>query len=350
MKWTKLTVDTTVEAVDLIASFMEDLGIEGVMIEDHVPLTEEEKRAMYVDIPLVDGVDDGSSKVSCFLDESFDVDQIRKDVGEELVRLSEFLSVGTGEITVSITEDKDWMNNWKEFFHPFAVSEDIWVKPPWEKLPAEAGSAKVVTIDPGVAFGTGTHETTKLCIGALKKYMKEGDTVFDVGAGSGILSMVAVLLGAGFVHGMDIDEAAVRSAMDNAKLNDMSEEKLRFTCGNLLAGSPLADNSYSLDSKKIEARNETEKADDVMKQALSLNGGKVYDVVVANILADVIIPLTKVVPACLKEGGYFITSGIVAERAEDVSAAMQAQGFTTIEIIPMGEWVSVVGQQRFRNS
>ena len=342
MKWTKLCVETTVEAEDLISAFLDELGVQGVMIEDHVPLTEEEKREMYVDIPLFSGEDDGSSKVSCFLDESYDVEEIRKALEDELIRLRDFISVGSGQITVSITEDKDWMNNWKEFFKPFAVAEDIWIKPSWEELPKEAKGAKVVEIDPGVAFGTGTHETTKLCIGELKKYIKPGDTVFDVGAGSGILSIVSVLLGAGFVHGMDIDEVAVRAAIENGDMNHIAREKLRFTCGNLLAGQPLLDNSYSLEAGKL-ARADLENAP-AGEAALKLNGGKPYDIVVANILADVIIPLSGVVRPYLKQGGYFITSGILDSRAGDVEKAMKENGFEVVDVVPMGEWVSVIAR------
>ena len=342
MKWTRIEVQTTVEAEDLISAFLDELGVQGVMIEDHVPLTEEEKKAMYVDILPEQVADDGKSRVSCFLDDSYDIEEIRTALYAELDRLREFIDVGSGQITVSITEDKDWMNNWKEFFKPFEVCEGIWVKPSWEELPAEAKGAKVVEIDPGVAFGTGTHETTKLCIGELTKYLKPGDTVFDVGAGSGILSIVSVLLGAGFVHGMDIDEVAVKAAVENGAMNRIPKKKLKFTCGNLLAGQPLLDNSYSLDAEAIAKKNT--KKSDAGKAALKLNGGEPYDIVVANILADVIIPLSGVIRPYLKPGGYFITSGIVEQKENDVVSAMQAHGFQVVEVVRMGEWVSVVGK------
>ena len=342
MKWTKLTIDTTVEAEDLISAFLAELGVEGVMIEDHVPLTEEEKKAMYVDILPEQEEDDGRSKVSCFLDETFKLEEIKTALSEELERLREFIDVGSGKITASITEDKDWMNNWKEFFKPFEVCEGIWVKPSWEELPGEAKDAKVVEIDPGVAFGTGTHETTKLCIGELKRYIRPGDSVFDVGAGSGILSIVSILLGAGFVHGMDIDEIAVKAAMENGSMNKIPKKKLRFTCGNLLAGQPLLDNSYSLDAKAISKKNVRDAK--LEKKVLSLNGGEPYDIVVANILADVIIPLSGVIRPYLKAGGYFIVSGIVAEREAEVAEALSSHGFDIVDVTHMGEWVSMTAK------
>ena len=179
MMWTKLTIDTTVEAVDLISAFLDEKGVEGVMIEDHVPLTEEDKAAMFVDIPLVDGVDDGTAKVSCYIDDSFNIETLRADIAAELTRLEAFIPVGSKNITLSNTEDKDWMNNWKQFFHPIRLYDDIVIKPTWETVEDAKPDDIVIEIDPGIAFGTGSHETTKLCIGQLKKYLKPGDMVFD---------------------------------------------------------------------------------------------------------------------------------------------------------------------------
>ena len=288
MVWTKLTIDTTVEAVDILSAFLDELGVEGIMIEDNVPLTDEEKEAMFVDIPLVEGEDDGTAKVSCFIDDSFNLDTLKADIVAELTRLEEFLPVGTKDITLSNTEDKDWINNWKQFFKPFRLYDNIVIKPTWEELDDVKEGDMVVEIDPGIAFGTGSHETTQLCIGQLKNYLKSGDTVFDVGSGSGILSIISVMLGAGFVHGMDIDEVAVRASIENREVNHMTEEQLVLTCGNLL-----------------------EVSEATSKMALDVNGGNKYDIVVANILADVIIPLSGVVRPFLKYGGYFITSVII---------------------------------------
>jgi len=321
MVWTKLTIDTTVEAVDILSAFLDDLGVEGIMIEDNVPLTEEEKQAMFVDIPLIEGEDDGTAKVSCFIDDSFDLDTLKADIVAELTRLEEFLPVGSKNISLSNTEDKDWINNWKQFFKPFRLYDNIVIKPTWEELDEVNEGDMVVEIDPGIAFGTGSHETTKLCIGQLKKYLKSGDTVFDVGSGSGILSIISVMLGAGFVHGMDIDEVAVRASIENREVNHMNEDQLVLSCGNLLAGD--------------ESTN---------KMALDVNGGNKYDIVVANILADVIIPLSGVVKPFLKEDGYFITSGIIDMKEEAVKEALLTNGFEIIDVVHMNDWVSIIAK------
>lgn len=321
MVWTKLTIDTTVEAVDILSAFLDDLGVEGIMIEDNVPLTEEEKQAMFVDIPLIEGEDDGTAKVSCFIDDSFDLDTLKADIVAELTRLEEFLPVGTKDITLSNTEDKDWINNWKQFFKPFRLYDNIVIKPTWEELNEVNEGDMIVEIDPGIAFGTGSHETTKLCIGQLKKYLKPGDTVFDVGSGSGILSIISVMLGAGFVHGMDIDEVAVRASIENREVNNMTDKQLVLTCGNLLAGD-----------------------DATNKMALDVNGGNKYDIVVANILADVIIPLSGVVKPFIKDDGYFITSGIIDMKEEAVKEALISNGFEILDIVHMNDWVSIIAK------
>ena len=319
--WTKLTIDTTVEAVDLLSAFLDEKGVEGIMIEDNVPLTEEEKKAMFVDIPLIEGEDDGTAKVSCFIDDSFDVDTLRADIAAELTRLEVFIPVGTKNITLSNTEDKDWINNWKQFFKPFRLYDNIVIKPTWEELTDIKEDDMVVEIDPGIAFGTGSHETTKLCIGQLKKYIKAGDTVFDVGSGSGILSIISVMLSAGFVHGMDIDEVAVRASEENAKVNKIGSDKLRFTCGNLLSGD-----------KKV------------FEEALAVNNNKKYDIVVANILADVIIPLSGVIRPLMAQDGLFITSGIIDMKEEAVKDALISNGFEIIDVVHMNDWVSIIAK------
>ena len=319
MMWTKLTIDTTVEAVDLISAFLDEKGVEGVMIEDHVPLTEEDKAAMFVDIPLVDGVDDGTAKVSCYIDDSFNIETLRADIAAELTRLEAFIPVGSKNITLSNTEDKDWMNNWKQFFHPIRLYDDIVIKPTWETVEDAKPDDIVIEIDPGIAFGTGSHETTKLCIGQLKKYLKPGDMVFDVGCGSGILSMIASRLGAGFVHGMDIDELAVRASEENAKLNHMGEDKIKFSCGNLLADNYIGKGTtFQLDRSTI-------------KETQHLDVDRQYDIVVANILADVIVPLSAVIGPYLKDDGYFITSGILFTTEAQVNSTVA--GFATVIVV-----------------
>lgn len=334
MMWTKLTIDTTVEAVDLISAFLDEKGVEGVMIEDHVPLTEEEKAAMFVDIPLVEGEDDGTAQVSCYIDDSFNIETLRADIAAELTRLEAFIPVGSKNITVSATEDKDWMNNWKQFFHPIRLCDDIVIKPTWETIEDQKPDDMVIEIDPGIAFGTGSHETTRLCIGQIKKYLRPGDTLFDVGCGSGILSIIASKLGAGFVHGMDIDELAVRASEENAKLNHMDASKIKFSCGNLLEDNYIGKGTtFQLDRS-------------VIHETSHMEADMQYDIVVANILADVIVPLCSVIHPFLKKDGYFITSGILDVKEEDVKSAMLANGFEIVDVVHMNDWVSVIGKQK----
>ena len=332
MEWTKITIDTTVEAVDIISAFLDEHGVEGIEICDHVPLTEDEKQEMYVDIPLIDGLDDGTAQVSCYVDESFDLDTLRADIACELTRLEAFFPVGTKQITIGHTEDKDWMNNWKQFFKPFRLYDNIVIKPTWETVEDLKDDDMVVEIDPGIAFGTGSHETTKLCIGQLKKYLKPGDTVFDVGCGSGILSIISAMLGAGFVHGMDIDEIAVRASIENAELNKLGADQIKFSCGNLLEDNYTGKGTtFELDKNAI-------------KGMQHMTADMQYDIVVANILADVIIPLSGVVRPFMKENGLFITSGIIADKEADVVAAMKENGFDIVDVVHMNDWVSVIAK------
>ncbi|MDO5126846.1 MAG: 50S ribosomal protein L11 methyltransferase [Eubacteriales bacterium] len=333
MEWTKLTIDTTVEAVDILSAFLNELGIEGIEICDHVPLTEEEKQEMYVDIPLIEGDNDGLAQISCYIDDSFDYDTLRADIACELTRLEAFIPVGSKKITIGKTEDKDWVNNWKQFFKPFRLYDNIVIKPTWETVSDLQDGDMVVEIDPGIAFGTGSHETTKLCIGQLKKYLKPGDKVFDVGCGSGILSIVSSMLGAGFVHGTDIDEIAVRSSEENAKLNHLGSDKIKFSCGNLLEDNYIGKGTtFELDKN-------------VIKESKLLVINEQYDIVVANILADVIIPLSAVVKPYMKPDGLFITSGIIADKEADVKKAMQENGLKVIDVVQMNDWVSVIAKQ-----
>lgn len=314
MIWTKLSIDTSCAAVDLISAFLDELGVEGVMVEDHVPLTEEELKTMFVDIPLISGEDDGTAVVSCFVDDSFDIETLKAEIASELDRLEAFIPVGAKQITITKTEDDStWQDNWKQYFKPFRLEDNIVILPVWEEYEDIQENDIVVSIESVLAFGTGTHETTKLCIGQLRKYLREGDSVFDVGCGSGILSIISVYLGAGYVCGMDIDEIAVRASHENAAANGFQEDRINFTCGNLL------DEAEHIPDQK-------------------------YDIVVANILADVIIPLSGVIRPFLAEDGVFITSGILDVKEEEVKNALIQNGFEILDVVPMNDWVSIVAK------
>lgn len=319
MKWKKFTLETTTEAVDLVCDMLNDLGIAGVEINDNVPITEEEKRQMFVDILPDMKEDDGISFVSFYLDEAEDAQELLSNVREGLKNLSEFVNVGSGSISTSTTEDKDWINNWKQFFKPFRVDDSIIIKPTWEKLEEQKEGDIVIELDPGISFGTGSHETTKLCIIALKEYLQRDSVVLDAGSGSGILSIIAKKLGAKEVLGIDIDPSATKSAKENALVNnlDISDGSLNFVTGNMIENNGVR----------------------------SQLGLEKYDLVVANILADVIVPLTKVIGENMKPNGIFICSGIINTKEDEVREALENNHFKILKINKMNDWVSFVAQK-----
>lgn len=330
MKWNKLSLETTCEAVDLVSNMLEELGIEGIEIEDKVQLTEEEKNKMFIDILPELGEDDGVAVVNFYLDVDVDTKEMIAKVNEGLEELKTFVNIGSGKISESQTEDKDWMNNWKEFFKPFRVDDTIVIKPTWEELTEKNENDLVIEIDPGTAFGTGAHETTKLCILNLKKYLKEGDELLDVGCGSGILSIVGSKLGANSEVAIDIDVNASDIAVENALVNHLNvvrrkrEEKavresglLEIYDGNVMGDRELCENI----------------------------GFNCYDVVVANILADIIIPLSAMVADFMKPGALFISSGIIDMKAKEVEEAVLANGFEIVEITTMKDWTSIVARK-----
>ncbi|HKM00136.1 MAG TPA: 50S ribosomal protein L11 methyltransferase [Mobilitalea sp.] len=333
MKWTKFTLDTTTDAVDLISDMLNDLGIEGIEVSDKVPITEEEKKRLFIDFLPELGEDDGLAVVSFYVNPSEDSNDIMEKVKEGLTELSEFVSVGSGRIEVSETEDKDWINNWKEFFKPFRIDDTIVIKPTWEELRDVKDTDMVIEIDPGTSFGTGSHETTKLCILSLKKYMKPGFTVLDAGSGSGILSIIAKKFGAAEVLGIDIDPLATDSAIENAGVNKIAAMELKS-----IAKTSVGDTSYNgisfITGNIIE---------DVSFR--NMVGKDHFDLVVANILADVIIPLSAVIGENMKPGGIFISSGIINMKETAVEQALRNNQFKIIEVIRMGDWVSFVAQK-----
>lgn len=318
MQWNRFTIDTTTEAVDLISSMLDELGVEGIEIEDHVPLTESETKGMFIDILPDLGPDDGKAKVSFYLDVDVDPEGLLEQVKEGLEELKMFVNIGEGTITESQTEDKDWMNNWKEYFKPFTV-DDILIKPTWETVPEEHKDKLMIEIDPGTAFGTGTHETTQLCIRQIRKWLKAGDTVLDVGTGSGILAIAALKLGASTAFGTDLDENAVTAAVENAEVNGITQEQFQVIAGNII------------DDEAVQAQAGLEK----------------YDVAVANILAPVIIMLQGEIAKHIKHGGMFITSGIINTWEERVLEAFAGNDeFEVVDVAHQGEWVAITAKRR----
>lgn len=319
MKWKKLTIETTTQATDMLSYELGEMGIEGIEVEDHVPLSEDDRKTMYVDL-LPDEIapDDGTARISCYLDEDVDLKLLAKQIEEKLNEISAYLPVGTGKITFDETEDKDWINNWKQYFKPFRLDDNIVIKPTWETLEEVKADDIIIQIDPGTAFGTGSHETTKLCITQLKKHIKDDTKLLDAGCGSGILSIIALKLGVTYAVGLDIDPNAVSATKENMAINEITGQDLKVMLGNILE-------------------------DDQLKEDI---GYGCYDIIVANILADVICPLSAIVTPHLKPDGIFITSGIINTKEEEVKAALAANNFELMETTRMGDWVSITAKPK----
>ena len=314
MKWNQFRLKTTTEAEDIVSSMLNDLGIEGVQIEDKIPLTQQDKEQMFVDILPDIPEDDGTAYLTFYLDQDVDTVQILGEVRQELEDMRNYVDVGECTIEESETEDVDWVNNWKKYFHQFYI-DDILVIPSWEDVKTEDSDKMVIHIDPGTAFGTGMHETTQLCIRALRKYTKKDALVLDVGCGSGILSIAALKLGAAHATAIDIDEVAVKVAAENMEVNHIPASQYTLFDGDLITNSFL----------KVKA-------------------GTNHDIVVANILADVIIPLTGVIRPHLKKGGLYITSGIINTKEEEVREALTANGFEILGVEYMKEWCCFIAK------
>ena len=240
MKWNKFTIKTTTEAEDYLSAMLDEIGVEGIEIEDNVPLSKEDQSAMFIDFLPELPQDDGTSKVSFYIDAENDYEEILEQVKAGIEEWRQFVDIGEGSIVQSETEDIDWQNNWKEFFKAFTI-DDILIKPTWEELKEEDRGRILIEIDPGVSFGTGKHETTQLCIRQLRKYMKDSAKVLDVGCGSGILSIVALKLGAGEVVGTDIDKDCIMSANENLKVNHLENAKTELKKGGIFITSGIID-------------------------------------------------------------------------------------------------------------
>ena len=316
MKWNKFTLKTRAEMEDIVIAALAEAGVQGVEIEDRQPLTEYDKQQMFVDILPDMPEDDGVAYLNFYLEPEDDKEQILADVKKALDELQEFLDLGECTITESETEDKDWINNWKTYFKQFYV-DDILIIPSWEEVKEEDKDKMIIHIDPGTAFGTGMHETTQLCIRQLKKYVTPETELLDVGTGSGILSIIALKLGAKHAVGTDLDPCAVPAVEENKEANGIPAEAFDMMIGNII------------DDKIVQ--------DTV--------GYEKYDIVTANILADVLVPLTPVIVHQMKPGGLYITSGILDVKEEVVKEAVTAAGLEIVEVTHQGEWVSVTAQK-----
>ena len=318
MKWNKYTLKTTAEAEDIISNMMMEAGIEGIEIEDKVPLSDSDKQQMFVDILPDIPEDDGVAYISFYLEPEADQEAMLAKVREGLQEIESWgMKIGEGTITASETEDKDWINNWKQYFHQFYV-DDILIKPSWEEVKPEDEDKMLIQIDPGTAFGTGMHETTQLCIRQLRQFLTKETVLLDVGTGSGILSIISLKLGAKKAVGTDLDPCAIEAVKENTEVNGIDPASFEVMIGNII------------DDKAVQDR----------------VGYGCYDIVVANILAEVLVPLTPVILAQLKPGGIYITSGIIDDKEELVVRTVKDCGLEVLEVTYQGEWVSVTARKK----
>ena len=319
MRWNKYTINTRTDAEELVCAMLSELGITSVEIDNFIPVPDANRQGgvfeeLQPDLPE----DDGSSRISFYLEEDeTDASEILEKVRQALDDMSTYAQIGEGTITNEISDEADWRDNWKAYFSSFSIG-NIFIKPTWEDMPEDKSDMTLVEIDPGVSFGTGKHESTQLVIRQLQKYLQEGDQVLDVGCGSGILSIVALKLGAREVVGTDLDADCMTSTRDNMQVNHLDLSLGTFYVGNLI------------DDEELQEKVGTEE----------------YEIVVANILAPVIIAMAPVIPARLKQGGYFITSGIIDFKENEVKEAIEAAGLTVVEINHQGEWVNITAQKQ----
>ena len=316
MKWNRFTVKTKTEAEDIVISTLAEVGIEGVEIQDKQPLTEEDKAQMFVDIMPEGPADDGIAYLNFYLEEDTETAPVLEKVRAVLEEVRGYMDIGEGTITESQTEDKDWINNWKEYFHQFYV-DDILIIPSWEEVKPEDRDKMIIHIDPGTAFGTGMHETTQLCIRQIRKYVTENTKILDVGCGSGILGMLALKFGAKYSVGTDLDPCAIDATHENMEVNGISKDRYEVMIGNII------------DDKEVQDK----------------VGYECYDIVAANILADVLVALTPVVVNQIKKGGIYITSGIIDDKEETVVEAVKKAGLEVLDITYQGEWVCVTARK-----
>lgn len=307
MKWTEVRINTTEEAYDAVSEMLTSIGAGGVLIEDPNDVrrqVESPDSLDYADDEFLGSLGEDVILKAYFHTESANSELIEL-IKEKLAFISEFLDTGKGYAGCSEVDEEDWATAWKKHYKPFYISDRIVIKPSWEEYKPREGET-VIELDPGMAFGTGTHETTRLCAQLLEKYVAPGDVVIDVGCGTGILAIAAAKLGAGHITAVDVDEVAVRVTDENCRIN------------------------------------RTESRITAMKGVLADVPQKNADIIVANIIADVIIGIADNMRYHIKKGGIIITSGIIRERREDVLEAYTSRGFVREDLMELGEWVAIV--------
>lgn len=325
MKWESFTIETKAAAEDFISAALASLGIQGVEIRDNVPLTKEEAHGMFIDTGDDEGKslmpklpDSDAAQVIFYLDpEKDDIPAILQQVQKALEELKLTTDIGSAAISQSETEDKDWINNWKKYWHTFTIGNLV-IKPTWETVPENLQGRPVLSMDPGTAFGTGSHETTRMVIRELEQAVKGGELVLDVGCGSGILSLTALLFGADHAVGTDLDPNAKTAFMENAAINHFTPDRYDIVLGDIVTDKAAADEI----------------------------GYERYDIVCANILHDVLIPMSAVIDRHMKPGALLFTSGIIEAKEQAVREAIEANPhLQVLETYHDGEWVSITAKK-----
>ncbi|MGN0241745.1 MAG: 50S ribosomal protein L11 methyltransferase [Candidatus Weimeria sp.] len=314
MRWTKFTIDTTEAAAELVSALLYDFDITNIEIEDNAAVTPLEGED-YEELVPDRGADDGKSKVIFYVEEGRDYGRLLEDIRFGLDNLRKTADIGSGTIDISSTDEKDWRDKWKEFFHTFTVG-DYTIVPSWEEASSDSDPKHIIRMDPGITFGTGKHESTRMIIEQLPKYINGGEKVLDLGTGSGILAMIALREGAADVTATDIDSATRDAVSENFKRNDLPPEKMHLFIGDLAS------------DKRVQEE---------------VGGG--YDVVCANILADIIIGMLKAVKNTIKPDGVLLTSGIIDFKENEVKNALYENGFKVYDIKKCGEWVSIAAMR-----
>lgn len=311
MKWSEVCIHTTNEAIEPVSNVLHEAGASGVVIEDPKDLVKEREDLFgeIYELNPSDYPEEGVYikaylPVNSFIGET--VDEIKQAVNNLLFY---DIDLGHNKITISEVNEEQWATAWKKYYKPVKISEKVTITPTWEDYQPVSTDEIIIELDPGMAFGTGTHPTTVLCIQAIERYIQQGDVVLDVGSGSGVLSIAAALLGAKEVHAYDLDEVAVNSTRMNAELNKTN------------------DRIYSKQNDLLDRVNLT------------------ADLIVSNILAEIIVKFTDEAFKCIKSGGYFITSGIIQGKKQEVKDKLINSGFEIVEINQMEDWVSIVAKR-----
>lgn len=319
MEWTEVKIYTTTEGIEPVTAVLMDCGINGIQVEDDNEMKEYLTTSStywdYVDEELLNKPAE-ETKITVYVSDNPYGEEILLHIREAVSNLKNIdtgLDLGSLEIkTKSELNDEEWLNKWKDYYKPFAIGKRIFIKPVWEDCEVPDGRV-VFNINPGHVFGTGLHQTTQLCMLELEKYINESSVVADLGCGSGILSIISLLLGAKSAFAVDIDANAIKTAYENAELSGVDISRYYVTSGNVIGDKELQDEI----------------------------GYNKYDVVVANIIADVICAVSPVVPVQLKKGGVFIASGIIKDRMQDVYDALNKCGLKVINTETKDEWVCI---------